>query len=361
MEKWKIPIEAQPFVDALRELISPGIQAATTLELSPLVDLNVVTTKTGPGAPAAARADFFIEELERIIKEKMQGNDRERALCLFALDAYAGIPARKRYEKIASLHDKHATWESYRKEPLDRFLVAVYLKLYREGVKTSIMAAPIQGATSVNDSNPRAARQGFVGGDYIINKYESIYNLPTEPGKPREFLQVRQITATSDGVEAWRQSTRWWNKNVDELPDFTLFGPGKLALTYDARLKRTDKPGRVYVTEVKFPQSLKEGDHAEFAILKSHNVTFEEVVHEGWRDWCGLLGVTIPIENAVESVHFPDAFTPRKVWYFEDLPEWLVPGVASEDNTLIVDSSGFVTHTWRDLLLGHSYGLAWVW
>lgn len=358
MNKFSIQPEAQPYIDALKSLIPAGVHTSPSLEASCLVNLPVVTVSVGSDAPPGIRAEAFIKALEHIIDTKLQGKDRDNGQVLFGLGEWAGVPTRERHAKVAKSHDRHWTWENFRKEPLDKFLFAVYLKLYREGER----ANPHMSMTSNpgNESNTQM-RSGLVGGSYVTNRYESIYNLPSEPGMPREFLQVREIMATRDGLEVWRQSTRWWNKNIEELPDLTLFGPGTLSIVLDARLKRTKKPGRVYVTEVKFPHALKAKDSTKFTILKRHQVSFDEVVCEGKRDWHGLLGLVTPTNQAVVSVRFPNDVVPQSIWYFEDLPEWLVPGIASDDNILTADSSGFATHTWNDLLLGHSYGLAWIW
>lgn len=360
MDKFSIQPAAQPYIEALKALIPTGVHTSPSLETSCLIDLPIVITNTSQQAPAALRADTFINCLEQVVNSKLQGNDQKTAQILFGLGEWAGVPMRDRYEKTAKLHNRHWKWENFRKEPLDRFLLAVYIKLYREGERISSSVPPTTASNPGHESSPRS-RQSLVGGNYITNRYESLYNLPSAPGKPRQFLQTREITATRNGVEAWRQSSRYWGKGLDELPEQVLFGPGTLGVTYDARLERTDKPGRAYVTEVKFPHPLKAGDRTKFAILKTHRVEFDEVVHEGWRDWCGLLGITVQIERAIVGVRFPPGITPRTLWYFEDLPEWLAPGVASEDNTLSVDGSGFVTHSWDAPLFGHSYGLAWMW
>jgi hypothetical protein len=356
MDKFSIPAQAQPYVDALRGLLPTGVHASSTLDSSCLMELTVVAAAVNHDDSPARRAEAFMDCLERLADTKLQGVDQKISRILFGLGEWAGVPQRDRYEEAAKAVNSKWKWENFRKDPLDRFLLAVYLKLYREGEITSSTTPP-------NPENPNSMpqRTGIVGGPYIVNRYESTYNLPSQLGQSRHYLQTRTITATCDGVEVWRQSARWWRFNIEELPEVSLFGSGTLSIISDAPLERTNKPGRVYVTEVRFPKPLNAGETTTFTLLKQQSVDFDELTHVGWRDWHGLIGITNQMERVTVSVRFPGARIPGTIWYFEDLPEWLAPGVASSDNSVEADNSGFITRAWENLLIGHSYGLAWIW
>lgn len=359
MDKFSIPPQARPYTDALRSLIPAGVHATPALDTSCLVDMPVVIAEVGPDVSAAHRAEAFIGCLEQIIEKRLQGVDQKASRILFGLGEYSGMPQRDRYLKSAQLYDPHWKWENFRKEPLDKLLLAIYLKLYREGEITD--PAPSALISNAGNRGTAPTRTGLARGNYVTNRLESTYNLPSEPGKPRQFLQVRKITATSDGMDRWRQTARWWRWNVEELPSLTLFGPGTVSIIHDSFLERTDKPGRAYVIEAKLPQPLKAGESTIITLLTQHPVNFDEIVHERWRDWHGLLGVTSPLEYYKVSIHFPPGRIPSTIWYFEDVPDWLAPGIASSDNTIEADSSGFITRTWENLRLGDCYGLAWIW
>src|SRR2546430_4555132 len=132
MDKLVISAADIPYVEALRELIRTGVMAAPNLERSPLIDLPVVLQHSGPAATPAKRAHVFIELLRRIIRQRLEGKDAETAAILFGLEAYAGVPIQDRYRAVAKRYNPYWTWENYRKEPLTRHLLAVYLALKRE-------------------------------------------------------------------------------------------------------------------------------------------------------------------------------------------------------------------------------------
>lgn len=357
MDKFAIPPSAKACIDALRSLIRNGANVTLSLEESPLIDLPVVLAECEADDGSARRASLFVEILEKVIRKQLRGNDQRAADILFAYGDFAGLAQSDRYDAVAKLRGKRK-WELYRKEPLDKDLLMVYLALYREGegrrtpTKTGAEDVQLQ----------RASRDLIDGGDYITNTYEAIHNFPESSGQPWQSMQVREITASSDGVEAWRQPSRIWGaKNSDRHPDVTLFGPGELKVIYDQPSAQLAGPGRIYVTEIKFPEPLKRGQQIRFGLLKRWPVSFEALTRRGWRDEASLIGITIPIQRATIGVRFPVAAKPKKVWHFEDLPTWLGSGVATEANGVEIDSTGFAVFTWNDLLVGYSYGLAWEW
>jgi len=148
---------------------------------------------------------------------------------------------------------------------------------------------------------------------------------------------------------------------VEEIPEITLFGGGRLSITYDGPFPHAAEPARIYVTEVTFPEPLRKEDRFRFALLKRHSVEFDEIVREGWQDSFGLTALQTPTETATLSVRFPEKKLPRRVWHYEDIPDWLLPGVSTEANELEVSEEGFATFTWTKLFVGFCYGLAWDW
>lgn len=132
MEKLILPVPDAPYIHALRGLIRTGVMADPSLEQSPLVDLPVVLQRSGPDASVTKRAYIFIELLQHVITHRLSGKEATTATILFGLDEYAGLPIQDRYKTVAKLYNPHWTWENFRKEPLTRHLLAIYLALKRE-------------------------------------------------------------------------------------------------------------------------------------------------------------------------------------------------------------------------------------
>lgn len=158
MEKLLIPAADVPYIDALRALIRTGATAAPSLEQSPLITLPVVLQQSDIRASASKRAYVFIKTLNNVIAERLTGKEAETAMILFGLGAYAGVPIQDRYHAVAKLYSPHWTWENYRKEPLTRHLLAVYLALKREAEITRVTPANATqqryaGSASVPDSS----------------------------------------------------------------------------------------------------------------------------------------------------------------------------------------------------------------
>ncbi|MBB4930373.1 hypothetical protein F4561_001193 [Lipingzhangella halophila] len=361
MRKFSVPDYAKVHIDALRVLISPGIYAAS-LEDSPLLELPAVENKSGGEASLGVRAQVLIDLMEKIVDERLINKDREAVRMLFGLGQWAGVPARDRRSSVARLRDKHWTWDrNYRKEPLSRDLYMVFLALYREG--DDVQGSAVERVSPIREeaTTSKGSRSLIEGGDFVMNLYESLYNFPAYPGQRREFLQTREITSLRDGLDAWRQSTHWWGKNTDDLPELRLFGSGSLSIAHDSEIHRNNQQGRIYVSEVRFSQPLHKGERAKFSLVKSHHVGFDDLVRDDWEDCCGIFNLNVPTERAVIGVRFPNQKRPKYVWHFDDLPEWLAPGTHAEDNLVSLDESGFATFSWNHLAVGCSYGLAWQW
>lgn len=132
MDKFNIPAADAPFINALRALIRTGVMAAPDLERSPLVDLPIVVQHSGPKASPAKRAHVFCKVLRQIIQQRLEGKEARTAATLFGIEEHAGVPIQDRYRAVAKLYNPYWTWENYRKEPLTRHLLTVYLALKRE-------------------------------------------------------------------------------------------------------------------------------------------------------------------------------------------------------------------------------------
>jgi len=132
MNKLNIPTADAPYIEALRELIRTGVTAAPNLERSPLIELPAVWQQCGADASPTRRAHAFITLLRRVIQQRLEGTEAQTATILFGFENYAGLPIQDRYRTVAKLYSPYWTWENYRKEPLTRHLLAVYLALKRE-------------------------------------------------------------------------------------------------------------------------------------------------------------------------------------------------------------------------------------
>jgi hypothetical protein len=351
MDKFQIPEAARPFTDALRNLTKTGVTAAPGLDTSPLIELEAVATRVGADADGHTKAVAFTELLTDLTKDghtgALMGKDHEVATRLFGLHEWAGVPSRQRYEEIAKLYDKRWTWENFRKEPLDRHLYAVYLALYRQG------KLPV--ASSIETAEPQSVFQ------YKLTDYDVTYRMPITPGQPREELEVREIEALTDGVENWKASTRYWGKAAEVGPEVTLFGPGNLTVRADTPITGSGgTPGRAYITEVAFPAPLKKGQRIRFTLLKRQAVEFGDLVRPDWQD-CQSLTPALPVARASIRITFPQDHTPGDIWHFEDLEDWMVPGVSSEASHMTPDVGNTVAHTWLKPRIGASCGIAWRW
>lgn len=157
----EIPVADQKYVAALKALIRTGVMAAPGLEQSPVINLPVVTKLIQPKASAEQRAHMFIGVLKKVIRQRLEGKDKQAAIILFGFEEYAGMPIRQRYGMVAKLHHPYGTWESYRKEPLTRQLLTVYLALKREAELTPLLSAekpPAGGAPVAPESIPRSRK-----------------------------------------------------------------------------------------------------------------------------------------------------------------------------------------------------------
>jgi len=132
MEKLFIPEQDRQYIDDLRSLIRTGVTAAPNLENLSLINLAAVVRESGDNASQVQRASAFVTVMRRIIRERLEGREAQTAALLFALDEHAGTPIQDRYRAVAKLYNPYWTWENYRKEPLTRHLLAVYLALRRE-------------------------------------------------------------------------------------------------------------------------------------------------------------------------------------------------------------------------------------
>lgn len=65
------------------------------------------------------------------VDKYMTGRERSAAQIVLGLGPYRGMPTRTRYEKTAKLFDPNWKWENFRKDPLTKLLVSVYLTLER--------------------------------------------------------------------------------------------------------------------------------------------------------------------------------------------------------------------------------------
>jgi GMP synthase-like glutamine amidotransferase len=177
MNKLNVPATDAFFVDALRDLIRTGVMAAPNLEQSPLLDMPIVLRHAGPAASPTKRAHEFTKILRHIVRQRLEGKEAQTATILFGLEDYAGVPIQDRYRAVAKLYNAHWTWESYRKEPLTRHLLTVYLALKRE-----VEIANESSSTKESASTPKKSG--------AANKVLIVQNITREgPGLLARLLQ----------------------------------------------------------------------------------------------------------------------------------------------------------------------------
>lgn len=358
MDKPKSREELKPYLAALKQLARSGQASAVGIEATPLIDMPIVTHSVGPEAPVELRVDAFVAALGETIERRLKGAEQEKARALFGYGEYAGLPMQERYDRVARLHyAKGASWERFRKEPLEDLLTKVLVGLHRQSVALSTSTA---SRGSEESRGTESARDPVVGGAFSLDRYSITYNFPDGPGLPREILETREVRAARDGVEKWQIASQYWGKSPEQVPEISLFGPGRLDVLHEKKLLHTPYPGQAYTTRVIFPKSLKAGEITTFSLLKRQPVEFDELVSTGYRDQRDVTPV-VPISHLNIAVRFPAGRHPHHVWHFEDLPEYLGPGVPDESNTLTLDESGFTEFSWDDLMIGHSYGIAWRW
>lgn len=352
MDKLNIRTADVAYVHALRQLIRTGVIAAPDLESSPLIGLPIVLRQVGNDASAAKRAYAFIKILQQVIRYRLEGKDAETANILFAFEGYAGVPIQDRYRAVAKLYNPYWTWENYRKEPLTRHLLAVYLALKREGE----LGQPLQFL----DAQPRKGRTGLVGQDWVLEQFDGLYTLPTAEGEPLEAVQTRRLRAVCDQIDTYRHYAYVRERGISAVPREVLVGPGTLAVT-DTYVEPSTNL-RVYITEVTFPKPIRYGESIEFTLLRKLDAKLDQVIQDkGW-DWYGLVTLASPAESARISVHFQDGKQPKHVWRYEDIISGMLrPGVPTPDNRIVPDASGFARHTWTDLSAGYSYGISMEW
>lgn len=352
MDKFILSSEDAPFIEALRELIRTGAMAAPGLESSCLIDLAVVRQRSGKGAPSAKRAYMFIKILQQVIKQRLEGKEAETANILFGFEGYAGVPIQDRYRAVAKLYNPYWSWENYRKEPLTRHLLAVYLALKRE--------AELPVGVPILEEHPRKARSGLVGQDWVLERFDGQYFLPSQNGEPLETVQTRRLRAVCDRIDTYRHIAYVRERGVSGVPRLSLIGDGTVKIT-DTYV---DAPAnmRVYITEVTFPRPISYGETVEFTLVKQVDAKLSRVVQDrGW-DWYGLVALASPAESARISLRFPPNKRPSAVWRYEDIISGLVrPGVPTDENRLKVDESGFAVCSWSDLSAGYSYGISLDW
>ena len=347
-----IPRADAHYIEALRDLIRTGVMAAPGLEMSPLIDLAVVRRQSGRGASAAKRAYVFIQILQQVIKRRLEGKEAETANILFGFEGYAGVPIQDRYRAVAKLYNPYWTWENYRKEPLTRHLLAVYLALKRE--------VEVPAALPLPGEHLRKARSGLVGQDWILEQFDGLYILPGKDGEPLEAIQTRRLRAVCDRIDTYRQIAYVREHGTSNMPQVSLLGPGNVQIS--DTFVDTHAGMRVYVTEVTLPKPVHYGETVDFTLLKRVNNNFEQVItQKGW-DWYGLVALGSPAEAVNIGVRFPVGKQPREVWRQEDIISGLVrPGEPDEHNRLAVDPSGLVSCAWADLSAGYSYGISLSW
>jgi hypothetical protein len=137
----------------------------------------------------------FIKILQEIIKQRLEGKEAQTANILFGFEGYAGVPIQDRYRAVAKLYNPYWSWENYRKEPLTRHLLAVYLALKRE--------ADLERGIILHQEHPRKGRSGLVGQDWVAAIVRNVLN-----GRGDRDDSVRRRGAESTDFIALRAAGR---------------------------------------------------------------------------------------------------------------------------------------------------------
>ena len=150
-----------------------------------------------------------------------------------------------------------------------------------------------------------------------MERFDGLYNLPTEEGQPIEVVQTRRLRAISDHVSVWRQEAYVKERGLSGLPEVTLFGPGEIAII-DTHVDSATGM-RIFITEVRFPEPIRYGQSIEFTLTRRVQAKLDHVIQsKGW-DWYGLVTLKSPMEYASIGLRLPPGRLPRAIWRYEDI------------------------------------------
>lgn len=341
-----IPDEALPYVQALRDLMRTGVEAAPSLQSSCLLDLPIVAQAVGADAMATQKSIAFITSLKHVIDHRLSGKDRETAKLLFAIDEHAGIPMQDRYHQIARLYNPHWTWDNFRKEPLTRHLLAVYFSLARESDLTSTQ-------------RPTITPTGFIGQDWDIVSNESHFILPTKDTHHVKQLQTITLKAKIDEASFWRQRFRWLERGTTELPHMEMFNNDSVMIAEEHQM---DVEGhRLVVIHVQLAKPVPVGKEVTLRLIKYIPVAGDRLVIRQL-DWYGFTPMGAPAHSLKAAITFPRDRHPKQLWLQEGVLDGITrPGEPNENNQLRVDENGYVEAEWHNTSAGYAYGISLRW
>jgi hypothetical protein len=172
---------------------------------------------------------------------------------------------------------------------------------------------------------------------------------------------TREIVPTVDGFQRWRQNVHIWGTKAQDAPRLSLVGAGRLTVTLEQETTQTPNPGRIYVTEVMFLESLPRGVSHSFTLQRLYNMDImrskemNNIVH------LGVYNLNTPTDRMVIEVSFPPQHRPSTLWRYTDLPHFLIDADADNGDVLHPDAEGYVSATWEHPAVGYCSGIAWRW
>lgn len=335
-------------IGGLRALIRPG--AATGISpASVLLQLPVISARVPASTSSARRMRVFLEVLETVCRDRLQGVDQRIAPIVFGLGDFAGQPISHRYALAADTYHAHWSWESFRKEPLTRLLETVAKALEREAAST-----PLSATGSAGDSG-----HGLVGHDWVMDHYDVTYRFPDSSSTSFDVLQRRRLRALRNDVQVWRNTTRWRERGEAGSWKTRLFGEGRLEIIDQHRDELSAL--QLFETVVTLPRALAAGDSVDFTLHRQLTISPQALTSPDRQDWYGLLKLPAPVAYARIALQFGPV-RPQAVWRHQSLIEGLVrPGDPDPDTEIPVDGSGYAAAVWTDLSPGMSYGLSIRW
>lgn len=318
------------------------------LEQSPLIDLAIVHKEVGQTAHVHRKASAFMYILERIVRMRLSGKDRDTALFLFAISEHAGVPIQDRYRQAALLYHPHWTWENYRKEPLTRLLHTILNHLEREA---ELAYEPV--------NNPKKMI-GLIGQQWQTVEYRVHYQFPASPGDPIIGTQHRVLRSMTDGCRVWSYRIKWNLRGLADAPTVELLGQGSVSVT-DAWTHTGSGLGFAVVC-VTLPEPVNAHDTANISLLTRLPCNFNELTRPGHTDWFCLLPAVNTMQQVTIGLRFPPESAPQRVWKHEALYDGLVhTGTPTPTTQLKLDGTGYIECTWSPAETGYSHGISVGW
>lgn len=330
--KFSIPERARPYTDALRDVVRVGLWAWLPDAASPLLEMFGDEDGRQNEASLVRGRTRLVEAIKAAVDEKMEGDFRSRMLALLGMREWSNQPLSKRQEFVGSIYPSTGqNWEGFRKEPLDRHLLSLFISLETQKYQPAKPEPPVTDDLG-----------------YETVQYHSRCDLGSG-----ETVQRRIIRALRDNVTHWEIAVSTWGRSEE----VSLLGDGTLTRHSEGEIRRTSR-GTSYFLRVDLPKPLRRDEEFAFTLLRREEPNLDRPT--GWLDQRQLTP-RLSMHRATLEMVFPRDRHPPEVWAFGDMAPWLVPGVPSAGMTLATGEDGVVRFSWPRPTERRSCGIAWQW